>query len=318
MNMDNNNVELEELFGEESQRTSTKSQRVTPHLNSESSSSTKKKKQINDIEHKFNSIMMKSVLPAFLTGAVCLFVGAVAFRQDNSAAIKVQTAKTIKQSSDVLDNLDNVQSSQIEALKKQLSDVTAGKDEARVKDENSLKFINDVNKSSYDSLDPFFNKLVALQPTASEEEVQLLQQDLKQYMTDSAATSELYDILKGPSAAKELGAKTVKSAGVVVSMLSVPDDNSKIYAVSVPIIAKDEKSYNSLYVVKMNNTDNKILEVRYAGYATGAFTNEMNNFMLTKAEAASKDGQTVIASSTEQSSTPPSSETQSSTEGQGQ
>ena len=124
----NEEINLNELFEEESKTIDRSSEKKKNKLIAESEkekhSKRKKKKDKNSIAYKAKSIMLKSVLPSALTGLLCFVVGAVMFSSDDSSTKKVMSAQTIKKSNKALEKADAVKDTQIESLKRQLSQLT--------------------------------------------------------------------------------------------------------------------------------------------------------------------------------------------------
>lgn len=274
-------IDLNELFSKESKDIDD-SKKSTNRLISSDSDEKRKKKNKDSVSSKVKSIALKSVLPSVVTGLVCFVIGGVIFSGDDQTSVKVQQAKTIKSSSTVLENLNSVKDSQIESLKKQLSEmITTDSSGNQIlssngQNVNHLAFTKDVNAAATGGIDEFFTKLISINPTASDSELQALQQDLTKYMTDASATSELYSTLTGGSAAKELGKKTTKISSATVTLARSDSASHRTYLVVVPISTpKDEKIYNAFYIVQMTN-DYKIDYAKYAGYSSGAYYSKIH------------------------------------------
>lgn len=295
---DDNFDSLDDIFGAEKEEIEESSKKEKSNKivgKSETDKQLKKSKKKKDsFGYKAKSIVLKSVLPAVGTGAICFVLGGLIFSKGDDVSQKVQQAQTIKSSSTVLENVNSVKDLQIETLKKQLANLTTMDKEGNQilstngQNANHLAFTRDVNAAASGGIDEFFSKLIAVNPTANESEIQAIQPDLAKYMTSSSATSELYSTLTGGSAAKELGKKTTKISSATVTLARSDDDN-RTYLVSVPISTpSDEQFYNAFYIVQMNK-DYKIEFARYAGYSGGPYALKLNELYKTAKDKDSKD-----------------------------
>lgn len=295
---DDNFDSLDDIFGTEKEEIEESSKKEKSNKlvgKSETDKQLKKSKKKKDsFGYKAKSIVLKSVLPAVGTGAICFVLGGLIFSKGDDVSQKVQQAQTIKSSSTVLENVNSVKDLQIETLKKQLANLTTMDKEGNQilstngQNANHLAFTRDVNAAASGGVDEFFSKLIAVNPTANESEIQAIQPDLAKYMTSASATSELYSTLTGGSAAKELGKKTTKISSATVTLARSDDDN-RTYLVSVPISTpSDEQFYNAFYIVQMNK-DYKIEFARYVGYSGGPYALKLNELYKTAKDKDSKD-----------------------------
>lgn len=296
---DENFDSLDDIFGTEKEEIEESSKKEKSNKlvgKSETDKQLKKSKKKKDsFGYKAKSIVLKSVLPAVGTGVICFVLGGLIFSKGDDVSQKVQQAQTIKSSSTVLENVNSVKDLQIETLKKQLANLTTMDKEGNQilstngQNANHLAFTRDVNAAASGAVDEFFSKLIAVNPTANESEIQAIQPDLAKYMTSSSATSELYSTLTGGSAAKELGKKTTKISSATVTLARSDDDNQRTYLVSVPISTpSDEQFYNAFYIVQMNK-DYKIEFARYVGYSGGPYALKLNELYKTTKDKDSKD-----------------------------
>ena len=258
--------------------------------------------------------MLKSVLPSALTGLLCFLVGAVMFSSDNSSTKKVMSAQTIKKSNKALEKADAVKDTQIESLKRQLSQLTTLDTDGQKtltadgKEPNNLAFVSDVNSAVTSNLEEFLTKVLAISPTANDSEIQTLRSDLSQYFTAEAGASTLYSFLTGGSSAKELGEKTVKIGSPTVTLASSENSDSRRYLVVVPFAAlNSEKIYNAFYVVQMTK-DYKISDIKYAGYSDSIYTKVPHQLYKSEEEVNNLKAPTPVAQEKKSSKTDQSSE----------
>lgn len=322
-------LNLEDLFSEESKTVdkSSKKNKLISESEKEKHAKKKKKKDKNSLGNRVKSVALKSVLPAVGTGLVCFVVGGLVFSSGDTATKKVMTSQTIKSSNKALERADAVKDTQIETLKKQLATLTTiDTDGQRIltdngKNPNNLAFVTDVNSAVTKNLDEFFTKVVAISPTANDSEIQTLRSDLSQYFTAEASASTLYSFLTGGSSAKELGEKTVKIGSPTVTLASSENENTRRYLVIVPFAAiSSEKIYNAFYIVQMTK-DYKISDVKYAGYSDSVYTKVPHQLYKSEEDVdkeivaptpATSSSSKSETSSTEKSETSHSSESQSS------
>ena len=276
-----NEINLEELFAKESETIDSSARSNQPSKlvkqSEKSKNKRQKKKDKNSTSGKVKRILLKTVLPSVATGAVCFFIGGLIFSKDDTATEKVMTAQTIKSSNPALENANSVKDTQIESLKRQLSELSRLEGSQQIltdngKDPNNLAFAIDVNTASIKGLDDFFTKVLAISPTANDQELQTIRSDLSPYFTSEASVSKLYTFLSNASAAKELGQKTIKVASPTVTLASSESANRRRYFVIVPFAtSSSDKIYNAFYVVE-EDKDHKISDIKYAGYSDSAYS----------------------------------------------
>lgn len=276
-----NEINLDELFAKESETIDdsarSKQNKLIKTSDKSKQSNVKKKKDKNSASEKAKRVILHSVIPSVVTGALCFFVGGLIFSKDDTATEKVMTAQTIKSSNPALENANSVKDTQIESLKRQLAELTKIEGSQQIltangKDPNNLAFSIDVNSAAIKGLDDFFTKVLAISPTANDQEIQSLRTDLASYFTSEASVSKLYTFLSNASAAKELGQKTIKIASPTVTLASSESQNSRRYFVIVPFAtSSSDKIYNAFYLVE-EDKDYKISDIKYAGYSDSAYS----------------------------------------------
>lgn len=278
-------LDLNSLFQSESKEVdSSKSEKNNKLIGKSAADKLKKKskKRKDSFGYKAKSVIVKSILPAVGAGLICFVLGGLIFSKTDDVSQKVQQAQTIKSSSTVLEDLDGIKNVQIETLKKELANLTTiDKDGNSVltqngQNANNLAFARDVNAAVSGGIDEFFTKLIAINPTANESEIQAIQPDLTKYMTKSSASSELYSTLTGGSAAKELGKKTTKISSATVTLARSDSETQRVYLVAVPISTpSDEQFYNAFYIVQ-TDSEYKIEFAKYVGYSGGPYSAKLN------------------------------------------
>lgn len=285
-------LDLNSLFQSESKEVdSSKSEKNNKLIGKSAADKLKKKskKRKDSFGYKAKSVIVKSILPAVGAGLICFVLGGLIFSKTDDVSQKVQQAQTIKSSSTVLEDLDGIKNVQIETLKKELANLTTiDKDGNSVltqngQNANNLAFTRDVNAAVSGGIDEFFTKLIAINPTANDSEIQAIQPDLTKYMTKSSASSELYSTLTGGSAAKELGKKTTKISSATVTLARSDSETQRVYLVAVPISTpSDEQFYNAFYIVQ-TDSEYKIEFAKYVGYSGGPYSAKLNElYKVTK------------------------------------
>lgn len=311
-----NEINLDELFAKESETIDdsarSKQSKLVKTSDKSKQLNAKKKKDKNSFGEKAKRVIVRSIIPSVATGAVCFVVGGLIFSKDDVVTEKVMTAQTIKSSNPALENANSVKDTQIESLKRQLSELTKIDGTQQIltdagKDPNNLAFAIDVNSAAIKGLDDFFTKVLAISPTANDQEIQSLRTDLTQYFTSEAGVSKLYTFLSNASAAKELGQKTIKIASPTVTLASSESQNGKRYFVIVPFAtASSDKIYNAFYIVE-EDKDHKISDIKYAGYSDSAYSkvahqlfkseDQVNNELKTSNEKSQSSNQSSTKSS---------------------
>lgn len=288
-----NEINLDELFEKESEmiddsaKSKQTSKLVKKSDNLKGQKKKKKKHDKNSTGAKVKRVMLRTVAPSLATGLVCFTVGALLFSKEDTATQKVMTAQTIKSSNSALENANSVKDTQIESLKRQLAELSKAEGSQNIltdngKNPNNLAFTTDVNSAAIKGLDDFFTKLIAISPTANDQELQSIRSDLSSYFTSEASVSRLYTLLTGGSAAKELGQKTIKVASTTVTLATSESENSRKYLVIVPFAtASGDKIYNAFYVVE-EDKDHKISDIKYAGYSDSAYSKVAHQLFKTE------------------------------------
>ncbi len=312
-----NEINLDELFEKESKTIddSARSKQTSKLVKQSDNHKNQKKKKHdkNSAGAKVKRVMLRTVAPSLATGLVCFTVGALLFSKEDSATQKVMTAQTIKSSNSALENANSVKDTQIESLKRQLAELSKADGAQNIltdngKNPNNLAFTIDVNSAAIKGLDDFFTKLMAVSPTANDQEIQSIRSDLSSYFTSEASVSKLYSLLTGGSAAKELGQKTIKVASTTVTLATSESENSRKYLVIVPFATTSgDKIYNAFYIVELDK-DHKISDIRYAGYSDSAYSKVVHQLFKTEDQVNSEiKAPNEKSQSTEQSSTKSSS-----------
>lgn len=288
-----NEINLDELFEKESEmiddsaKSKQTSKLVKKSDNLKGQKKKKKKHDKNSTGAKVKRVMLRTVAPSLATGLVCFTVGALLFSKEDTATQKVMTAQTIKSSNSALENANSVKDTQIESLKRQLAELSKAEGSQNIltdngKNPNNLAFTTDVNSAAIKGLDDFFTKLMAISPTANDQEIQSIRSDLSPYFTSEAGVSRLYTLLTGGSAAKELGQKTIKVASTTVTLATSESENSRKYLVIVPFAtASGDKIYNAFYVVE-EDKDHKISDIKYAGYSDSTYSKVAHQLFKTE------------------------------------
>lgn len=313
-----NEINLDELFEKESETIddsarAKQTNKLVKKSDNHKNQKKKKKHDKNSTGAKVKRVMLRTVAPSLATGLVCFTVGALLFSKEDAATQKVMTAQTIKSSNSALENANSVKDTQIESLKRQLAELSKAEGAQNIltdngKNPNNLAFTTDVNSAAIKGLDDFFTKLMAVSPTANDQEIQTIRSDLSSYFTSEAGVSKLYTLLTGGSAAKELGQKTIKVASTTVTLATSESENSRKYLVIVPFATTSrDKIYNALYIVE-EDKDHKISDIKYAGYSEGAYTKVAHQLFKSEEQVNNEvKAPNEKSQSTEQSSTKSSS-----------
>ena len=197
---------------------------------------------------------------------VGIVIGAVVF-MNQPVQNAPQPVQNVKAQVSILDDIETVKDSQIATLERQLAAITE-KDNLSSK-QVDFAAISLANADIQTVLDPFFDRLLGVDPYAKEDALEVARKDLSQYMTDSASTTILYDILTGESPAKQLGEAGKKAGGVQVTIAGITKDQQKVYLVAIPF-ATEKKVQTVEYLVRLS--EHKIEDVRYAGIVSSSST----------------------------------------------
>ena len=111
------------------------------------------------------------------------------------------------------------------------------------------------------TVDAFLDQVMSLKNSASENELNLVRDAIVKMMTPESGITAAYDILKGPSASKQLG-KSGKRGGASTLLLFNDKDSIRTYVVLTPF-ATEDKVTHQISVVRLKS--NQIVSYSYVG-----------------------------------------------------
>lgn len=171
-----------------------------------------------------------------------------------------QEVRSVEGVYSVLDDVNNLKDSQIIALQKEVAAVRDS-DASRFS-QNEFDGLVKLNSDTAELVDPFFNIVLGIDRNVTKSELNSYTERLSEYTTSAASTSTLYNFLAGPTPAKQLNEKVVKTAPVIATWMSSSIDEIRTYLVTVPI-ATNESTYKASYLVTLNK--DKIDQVAFVG-----------------------------------------------------
>lgn len=210
-------------------------------------------------EMDMKRLILFRVLPLILAVTLSFVLGLSLGGGNKQPEAAPQTVDNIEGSYSVLEDVESLKDDQIKALRKQIAALNDG--ESKVTQEE-LAAVSQLNTDTANTLNPFFDAVIAIDPQASESELATHQRNLAGYMTDSASTSTLYNLLAGTSPARELGQRVAKAGGAIPTWVSTSGKNRRTYLVVVPVVT-EEGVVKAQYVVSM--AESKIDGIDYLG-----------------------------------------------------
>lgn len=165
------------------------------------------------------------------------------------------------------DQINNVHSSQNDAIRQQFSALRGDSANDSMSEEQDK--IAGVNENLAKSIDPFLKEVMNTPMNPSKKEIDKRTNKLKDLSTsdndekdyDEAAIKNL---LEGNSALKELNEPGVKSGSTFATLMGVDKKKNDVYLTMTPYTTK-HKTVNVLYLIKANN-DGKFVSGTYVGY----------------------------------------------------
>lgn len=204
-------------------------------------------------------LILGRVLPGIVVLGMVFSLGMCAAPKEKEEAAPPQQVDNVEGAYSILEDVESLKDDQIKALRKQIAVLN---DEGSEVTQEELAAISMLNDDTSKTLNPFFDAVIGIDPRASESELATHQRNLAQYMTDSASTSTLYNLLSGGSPGREVNAKVTKAGGAMPSWLATSGKDRRTYLVAVPVVTEDGV-VKAEYVVSM--LDKKIDGIDYLG-----------------------------------------------------
>lgn len=203
-------------------------------------------------------IMMPLI--GFIVGiivAIFLFGGSSS-PDENEEVYEVDNSISIE------DQIDNVRSSQIDAIRQQFSSL---REQGADTDEEDK--IVQSNESMSKSIDPFLKEVMNTPFNPSEKELKARANKLQDIAKGDEDESNFDKVaidylLKGNSAAKELNEPGVKSGSTFSSVIGSDKKNNNVYLTITPFTTKD-KTVNAVYLIKADS-NGQFVTGTYIGY----------------------------------------------------
>lgn len=219
--------------------------------------------RFDDIDIK--SLLLKSVAPAAGALVIGLIIGSVtAPKEVAPQGETIMGVDSIQGTFSILDRVDSVKDSQLKAIQSQIAAWDKDGNDGNKKVAEPLMAVSHMNQASIESFDAFFSILMGVSPYAKNDELNRAQSQLTEYMTPRASTSVLYNLLAGPSAAKELKDITKKSAAVIPLYAGTDGGTYITFVVLVPF-ATEKSVETAVYTVTSDISERLIDSITYNG-----------------------------------------------------
>lgn len=257
----NNDDEQEESTKDKHRK---KNEKKRKNLNASFESATQSTRDKKKNKFDMWGFIKKHVLKYLIGLIVGLVLGIMLFGGGSSQEENKQVYE-INKGISIEDQIDNVRASQNDAIRQQFSSLRD--DNGSLTEEQDK--IAGLNENISNSIDPFLKEVMnnPLNPTEKEitkrtnklKDLSTSENDEKNY--DKAAIDNL---LRGNSAAKELGEAGVKSGSTFAGLVGVDKKKNNVFFTITPYTTKNQ-TVNVLYLIKTNN-DGKYVTGSYLGY----------------------------------------------------
>lgn len=207
------------------------------------------------------------LVPALILLMVLYYLGfSSGVSKGKSMHQETRVADSVEGSYGVLEDVESMKDAQIRSLRgdiEALREQDGGSSSTRLSADEAVG-IEDRNADIAKTLDPFFDGVLRINRNASSSEMTSHQNNLKEYVTDSAATSTLYEFLSGDSPARQLGEDVRKSGTTMTFWASTEPGGSVTYFAVVPLVAESGTA-KATYTVTVDAESKKIDNITYNG-----------------------------------------------------
>lgn len=200
----------------------------------------------------------------------------------------------------ILDKAESIKDNQIVSLRKQMSTMKVQGESGLTVEE--MKALTTISDDAVKVLDPFFTELSGIRRDANTAEMSSIQGSMKDYMTPSASTSVLYNVISGNSPARQLNTNITKSGIIKASWIGSNTDDERVYVVYVPFVA-ESGNYEAVYTTSLDK-NGKISNVEYNGLLVDG-KNSIDDTLAKQLTEPSKDEQSASSSAPQPSEQAP-------------
>ena len=235
----------------------------------------KKKKQKSLVEDrknkkkskfKFWPFFKKYLMYPLIAFILGIFVGAIFLSSSNSD--NNSKVYEIGDTVSIEDQIQNVRSSQIDAIRTQFSDMV---DEGAVTQEENK--IAGINSNAAKNLDPILETALNTPLNPTKDEISKREKQIESKASTDADSSKgkneldknaINKLVTGNNVSKELNEPGVKSGATFASVMGVDEKNNNVYMTLTPFTTKT-KSVNVIHIIK-TDSDGKFITGSYVGY----------------------------------------------------
>lgn len=232
--------------------------------------------------------MISAIIVSFVAG--CFAVSLITSDTQQDQVYKPDKPMSLE------DSIDNVRSSQIEALQDQFTQIRSEDDNATgdtpedpSKMSEQQKLVADAISKNKDNVEKPLKIAMNLHYDASEEDREQAKKDIvKSADENHLSKQELDNIVNGNSASNELKQYGAKSGASNPSILGVDKKNNFTYLTVTPYTVKD-RTVNVLHIVKLSDKG-ELISLHYIGYIHSNGHNRAKD-ISTYMTSSLKDGQ---------------------------
>lgn len=257
----NNDDEQEESTKDKHRK---KNEKKRKNLNASFESATQSTRDKKKNKFDMWGFVKKHVLKYLIGLIVGLVLGIMLFGGGSSQEENKQVYE-INKGISIEDQIDNVRASQNDAIRQQFSSLRD--DNGSLTEEQDK--IAGLNENIANSIDPFLKEVMNNPLNPTEKEITKRTNKLKDLATSendekNYDKSAIDNLLRGNSAAKELGEAGVKSGSTFAGLVGVDKKKNNVFFTITPYTTKNQ-TVNVLYLIKTNN-DGKYVTGSYLGY----------------------------------------------------
>lgn len=257
----NNDDEQEESTKDKHRK---KNEKKRKNLNASFESATQSTRDKKKNKFDMWGFVKKHVLKYLIGLIVGLVLGIMLFGGGSSQEENKQVYE-INKGISIEDQIDNVRASQNDAIRQQFSSLRD--DNGSLTEEQDK--IAGLNENIANSIDPFLKEVMNNPLNPTEKEIKKRTNKLKDLATSendekNYDKSAIDNLLRGNSAAKELGEAGVKSGSTFAGLVGVDKKKNNVFFTITPYTTKNQ-TVNVLYLIKTNN-DGKYVTGSYLGY----------------------------------------------------
>lgn len=209
------------------------------------------------------------IMPVSVAAITGLVAGALwsPFGSEEDTEPEVQTVDSVEGAYSILEDVESLKDDRILSLHSQIAGLNESSSPISMEE---MVGLTNMSADALDVVEPFISAVLGIDRNATSAQMTTHQDNLSDYMSPEASTTELYDFLNGPNPATQLGADITKSGPVTLSWVGSNPNNERVYRVHAPI-ASELGAMSANYTISITE-NGRISSVDYNGVTFGAST----------------------------------------------